>query len=144
MSSYTTPSPPVSVARKSTRIHYLDWLRVLAILIVFLFHAVHSFDYGGWHIKNLQQSEILTIILTILGLWGMPFFLVHQPAIVIIAFFVVQWAAGIPVKMLAVVVSSFVVCLFLYEFAIRRIPLLRSLFGMTSKPSKPPKPGLVT
>lgn len=56
------------------RLHYLDWLRVLAILMVFLFHAVHVFDFGTWQIKNAEQSEIITIILTLLSLWGMPFF----------------------------------------------------------------------
>lgn len=56
------------------RLHYLDWLRVLAIFIVFLFHAVHPFDLGDWQVKNVDQSEILSIILTILSMWGMPFF----------------------------------------------------------------------
>jgi glucan biosynthesis protein C len=56
------------------RVYYLDWLRVLAILMVFLFHAVHPFDYGDWHIKNVEQSEFLTVLLTLLGIWGMPFF----------------------------------------------------------------------
>jgi glucan biosynthesis protein C len=67
-------SRETSSAPASVRLHYLDWLRVLAILMVFLFHAVHVFDYGGWQIKNADQSEILTIVLTLLSLWGMPFF----------------------------------------------------------------------
>jgi len=58
----------------SARLHYLDWLRVLAILMVFLFHAVHPFDFGDWQVKNINQSEILTIILLLLAIWGMPFF----------------------------------------------------------------------
>jgi peptidoglycan/LPS O-acetylase OafA/YrhL len=33
-----------SALQPSVRIHYLDWLRVLAILFVFLFHAVHPFE----------------------------------------------------------------------------------------------------
>jgi glucan biosynthesis protein C len=56
------------------RLHYLDWLRVLAILMVFLFHAVHPFDFGDWQVKNAEQSEIITIFLLLLGIWGMPFF----------------------------------------------------------------------
>lgn len=63
-----------SGAPASARLHYLDWLRVLAILMVFLFHAVHPFDFGTWQIKNAEQSEIITIVLVLLGLWGMPFF----------------------------------------------------------------------
>src|SRR5512136_1934883 len=58
----------------SVRLPYLDWLRVLAILMVFLFHAVHPFDFGDWQVKNVEQSEILTIILLLLSIWGMPFF----------------------------------------------------------------------
>ncbi len=42
--------------------------------MVFLFHAVHPFDFGDWQVKNVAQSEILTIILLFLGMWGMPFF----------------------------------------------------------------------
>ena len=59
---------------QATRLYYLDWLRVIAISIVFLFHAVHPFDFWGWHVKNAEQSEILTIILTLFSLWGMSFF----------------------------------------------------------------------
>ena len=58
----------------TVRLHYLDWLRVLAIFFVFVFHAIHVFDFGGWQIKNHDQSELITIILTLLSLWGMPFF----------------------------------------------------------------------
>lgn len=63
-----------------------------------------------------------------------PVFLFHQPVIIVIAFFVVQWDAGIAVKLPIVVLSSFVVTLGLYEFFIRRVSAARALFGM--KPSK--------
>lgn len=61
--------------QKSVRIHYLDWLRVLAILGVFVFHAVHPFDATDWHIKNGDQSLIVTLVFVIfLYPWGMPLF----------------------------------------------------------------------
>jgi hypothetical protein len=61
---------------------------------------------------------------------ALPFFVLHQPAIVIIGFFVVLWDAGIPVKMLAVILSAFVVCIGIYELVIRRSRPLRLVFGM--------------
>jgi len=61
-------------SQPAMRLHYLDWLRVLSILMVFLFHAVHPFDQGDWQVKNVEQSEILTIVLLFLAIWGMPFF----------------------------------------------------------------------
>ena len=61
---------------------------------------------------------------------ALPFFMLHQPVIIAIAFYVVQWQVGIPVKLPVVVISSFIVSLALYELVIRRIRPLRVLFGM--------------
>jgi glucan biosynthesis protein C len=70
----STPIPETSRG-KSVRLHYLDWLRVLAILGVFLFHAVHPFDATDWHIKNAEQSLLVTLVFVIfLYPWGMPLF----------------------------------------------------------------------
>ncbi len=68
-----TQSTPRTTSQ-TLRLHYLDWLRVLAIFMVFLFHSVHVFDFGDWSIKNAEQSEVITIILALLAIWGMPFF----------------------------------------------------------------------
>lgn len=59
---------------RAARIHYLDWLRVIAIFAVFLYHSLHPFDLVDWHIKNAEQSMAVTVFLTFFGLWGMPFF----------------------------------------------------------------------
>ncbi len=60
---------------KSARLHYLDWLRVILIIGVFLFHALHPFDeLIYWHIKNAQRSGAITAILLLIGPWGMPLF----------------------------------------------------------------------
>jgi glucan biosynthesis protein C len=74
MSIPTASEHKDSAPQPVARLHYLDTLRVLSIGMVFLFHAVHPFDFGDWQVKNAAQSEILTIILLFLGMWGMPFF----------------------------------------------------------------------
>ncbi|HWH69442.1 MAG TPA: acyltransferase family protein, partial [Candidatus Sulfotelmatobacter sp.] len=56
------------------RLHYLDWLRVLAIGGVFLFHAAHVFDLFDFGIKNSEQSMAITVCVVFFFLWGMPFF----------------------------------------------------------------------
>jgi peptidoglycan/LPS O-acetylase OafA/YrhL len=62
-------------AVKSVRLHYLDWLQVLAVLGVFLFHAVHPFDdLADWHIKNAERSALATFFVGFFNLCGMPFF----------------------------------------------------------------------
>jgi peptidoglycan/LPS O-acetylase OafA/YrhL len=61
--------------QKSIRLHYLDWLQVLAILGVFLFHAVHPFDdVAYWHIKNSESSIVVGFFIGFFSSWGMPFF----------------------------------------------------------------------
>ncbi len=56
------------------RLHYLDWLRVLAILGVFLFHASNVFNDADFHIKNAERSTAITIAQGFLFPWGMPLF----------------------------------------------------------------------
>ena len=38
----------------SNRRYELDWLRVMAILVVFLYHSTRFFNLGDWHIKNVN------------------------------------------------------------------------------------------
>lgn len=74
MNTKITESQTEHSNKKSVRLHYLDWLRVLAILGVFLFHAVHPFDMFPWEIKNAEQSVAVTLFIVFLAPWGMPLF----------------------------------------------------------------------
>jgi peptidoglycan/LPS O-acetylase OafA/YrhL len=60
----------------------------------------------------------------------MPFYLLHQPVIIVVSYFVIQWDAGIPVKLLVIGISSLLITLGLVELLIRRINPVRTLFGM--------------
>jgi peptidoglycan/LPS O-acetylase OafA/YrhL len=57
-----------------TRLHYLDWLRVLALLGVFVFHTVRPFDFIDFHINNTELSLSVTYFIVFLYPWGMPLF----------------------------------------------------------------------
>jgi peptidoglycan/LPS O-acetylase OafA/YrhL len=53
----------------------IDWLRVLAMLLVFLFHCARFFGGGGWHLKNPgEENLIATLFIGLLDLWMMPLF----------------------------------------------------------------------
>jgi peptidoglycan/LPS O-acetylase OafA/YrhL len=43
------------------RLYYLDWLRVLAMLSIFFFHADRFFDFYDWHVKNEARNIISSI-----------------------------------------------------------------------------------
>jgi peptidoglycan/LPS O-acetylase OafA/YrhL len=64
-----------------------------------------------------------------------PFFFLHQPVILFIAFFAVQWEISLLVKLLVVVIGSFALSLGLYELLVRRINPVRAVFGMKPRSS---------
>ncbi|MEW5814262.1 MAG: acyltransferase family protein [Spirochaetota bacterium] len=60
--------------------HDLDWLRVLVILVVFIFHAGRFFDMGDWHVKNPTRYLGVQIWTTFLVNWMMPLIFVISGA----------------------------------------------------------------
>jgi glucan biosynthesis protein C len=82
MNTKAAATSPNHSQGKTARLYYLDWLRVLLIVGVFVFHAVHPFDeLLPWHIKNTEKSGAATAFLLLLNPWGMPlFFLVAGAA----------------------------------------------------------------
>ena len=53
----------------------IDWLRVVAILAVFLYHCTRFFDTEGWHLKNTEQSFVLFALMRgLIWIWLMELF----------------------------------------------------------------------
>ena len=50
----------------------IDWVRIVATLAVFVLHCGRFFDTIDWHLKNAQQSDVLTLFQGWLDLWMMP------------------------------------------------------------------------
>jgi fucose 4-O-acetylase-like acetyltransferase len=57
-------------------------------------------------------------------------YVLHQTVLFVIGYFVVQWTAAALVKYAVISLSCLAVTLLLYELVVRRIPLMRWLFGM--------------
>ncbi|MFB0559225.1 MAG: acyltransferase family protein [Dehalococcoidales bacterium] len=108
--------------------------------------------YMGWWIFRTLRSWCF--IMAILGLGSrylnfsnrflgyaneavLPFYILHQTVIIIIGFFVVQWSMGIAPKYFIISTTSFVAIMAIYELLVRRINVVRFLFGMRLK--KKPK-----
>lgn len=56
----------------SQRRYDIDWLRILLIFSVFLFHIGMYFNNFGWHIKNPERISWLDPIMGYLHAWRMP------------------------------------------------------------------------
>jgi peptidoglycan/LPS O-acetylase OafA/YrhL len=61
--------------KKSARLYYLDWLRVILLFGVFIYHVIRPFDpLIEWHINNAEQSDVILTILLLVNPWGIPLF----------------------------------------------------------------------
>ncbi|MDJ0781697.1 MAG: acyltransferase family protein [Desulfosarcinaceae bacterium] len=60
---------------RTERRHDLDWLRVIATVLVFLFHCARFYGGGGWHLKHPGPESLPAgLFIGLLDLWLMPFF----------------------------------------------------------------------
>jgi surface polysaccharide O-acyltransferase-like enzyme len=77
---------------RGERLWFLDWLRVLAVFGVFVFHTLRPFDDGDWHVKNAQTSEGISMAIAFLGLWGLAFFFMISGAA---SWLALRWRSGL-------------------------------------------------
>jgi len=60
----------------------------------------------------------------------LPFYILHQTVIIIVGSYVVRWELNPALKYLVIILVSFTSVMALYDLLIRRINVLRFLFGM--------------
>ncbi|WP_250037102.1 acyltransferase family protein [Paractinoplanes maris] len=72
-------------------------------------------------------------VLAYLAAAALPLYILHQPIVVVVAYFAVRWDAPMAVKYLAVVAISFAVLFLVYDLLVRRTAATRFLFGMRAK-----------
>jgi len=63
----------------------------------------------------------------------MPFYILHQTVIVVLGYLLISWEAGVMAKYAVLLLAAFTVMATAYELAIRRLSVLRFLFGMKLK-----------
>jgi glucans biosynthesis protein C len=59
---------------KLERVYYIDWLRVIAVLLLILFHTARIFDiWDPFYVKNAETSSFLSYsVITFLNQWQIP------------------------------------------------------------------------
>jgi peptidoglycan/LPS O-acetylase OafA/YrhL len=109
------------IGSPGTPMFYLTWtlygINSWSWTMVMFYVGMRFLDFTNDRLKYAREASY-------------PFFMVHQPVIIFVAFYAVQWDIGILVKFLVVVLGSFALSLGVYELLIRRINPVRVLFGM--------------
>jgi len=81
----------------------------------------------------LLAQQALVPMDDISGQSPVGFFLLFLIGFVMVAYVVVQWGVGIPVKFALIAATSFALIVAVYEVAVRRWAVVRPLFGMKPK-----------
>jgi glucans biosynthesis protein C len=101
------------------------------------FFAVHVINCWSWLLcifyladKYLKKSNRF---LKYGSEASMPFYILHQPVIVLVGYLIYDLSWPLPLKVSFLVGGSFVIIMLLYHFVICRIQILRFFFGMKGK-----------
>ncbi|MFJ1969777.1 acyltransferase family protein [Streptomyces sp. NPDC087903] len=86
-----------------------------------------------------RRSRLPGPLLAYFAVAALPLYVLHQPVVVSFAYGVVGWSAPMAVKYAVIVAASLAVILLVYEYAVRRTPVTRFLFGMRPHPPTPPR-----
>ncbi len=143
------------------RVRQLRWVSLSAGLVL-----VASFSIMNSHIAApdvISPSLILVGLMRVFGGWScvlaifglgmqylnartprldyaneavLPFYILHQTVLLAVGYFVVQWALPDVLEWALIVAVSFAVIMGLYELLVRRINVLRFLFGMKPQTAK--------
>jgi glucans biosynthesis protein C len=68
--------PPAEPVRR----YHLDWLRVIAMLMIFVYHSGRFFTLEDWHVKNAAQYGALDALGAFFAAWGIPLLFVISGA----------------------------------------------------------------
>ena len=104
------------------------WLWIITIL-----------GFASGSDKNSRASAATKAVPSVLNRVGsytseavLPFYVLHQTVIVLLAFYIVDWQISATLKYLIICLISLVVILAIYDVAVRRTRPTRFLFGMKS------------
>jgi hypothetical protein len=86
--------------------------------------ALAIFGFG------MQLLNVRTPLLDYANEAVLPFYVLHQSILFVVGFYMLNWAIPDLAKWAIILISTFVIIMALYEFLIRRINVLRFLFGM--------------
>ncbi|MBN2028404.1 MAG: acyltransferase family protein [Actinobacteria bacterium] len=59
-----------------TRRHELDWMRVIAVLMLFFYHSARVFDFSGFYVKDSKLSMGAEVFVAVLDVWFPLFFFI--------------------------------------------------------------------
>ncbi|MCM3576240.1 acyltransferase family protein [Mesobacillus subterraneus] len=103
----------------------IGWAAFMIIRVLLVWNMIFFILYLGDKYLNVSNRA-----LKYSSEASMPFYVLHQPVIIIIGFFIYNLDWTVPVKLIFLISASFLIIMGLYELIIRRVSFLRVLYGL--------------
>jgi len=124
----------------------LGWKFNLPAYVLVMFFAnqliwsyiLTAFGYGMRYLKVNRD------VLAYANEAVLPFYILHQPVILILGYFIVQRSLPVLAKYLIIAVVAFGITLGIYEYGVRRVNLVRRIFGLKARKRDTPTVSLLT
>ena len=97
-----------------------------SVVMLVLALGIVALDRGGRLVAHLDEAVL-------------PFYVLHHPAVVLVAYFVVNLEAGPWAKFLLQSVVALALTMAVYELAVRPFDAMRWVFGLRPRRPRPPK-----
>jgi glucan biosynthesis protein C len=101
-------------------------------------YLLTAFGYGMRYLTSNKRS------LAYANEAVLPFYILHQPVILILGYFIIQLQLPILAKYLIITPLAFLTTLGLYEYGVRRVNTLRRAFGLKPRKQDPTSVKVVT
>lgn len=69
----------------------IDWLRIIAVLLLIFFHSARVFDINPWYVKQFPSSNWADILVGFMNWWHMPLFFLISGAS---TWYALNWRTG--------------------------------------------------
>lgn len=107
----------------------------------FFFSILRAFNSWFWLLAifgfGSRRLSFSNRILTYASEGVLPFYILHQSVIIVVGYFIIPWTAAVSLQYLFLSVASFAAIMMLYELCVRRINVIRFLFGLKPRKRQP-------
>jgi peptidoglycan/LPS O-acetylase OafA/YrhL len=111
----------------SSRGHFFSFLRAFnswACLFAILGFGSKHLNFSNRFLKYAGEAVL-------------PFYILHQSVIIVIGYFIIHWTAAVMLQYLFLASASFAAIMAIYELSVRRINVMRFLFGLKQRKREP-------
>lgn len=116
----------------------LNLTNTLATPVTLTFGFLWTFEVWSWLLAvtylGIRWLDFPNRVMAYLEESILPFYVLHHPVVLTVASFVVTWNFGLWPKFFFILVIALAITMTIYEFGVRRWPLMRALLGLAPLP----------